>query len=216
MLRHGSKAIGHHGTSASSSRILLGRRLFASNSETQGAKTSTKTTVAKETTKEGNQQKDNGGWWHSANFWGAMGALAGWGMSGSAIYDAAQQGPEVISLTMTPVLMVYSALFARWAWVVQPRNTFLAACHATNVVAQSNQLRRALEYKMSNGQEAEVQAMGQKAAIGGVALLGGIAAGPTMRSMLTNANLGIVSTVAAADAGPFTVHFWAPMSKWMM
>lgn len=214
MLRHGSKAIGHHGASATNSRTLLGRRLFASNSE--GAKTSTKTTVAKDTAKEGNQQKDNGGWWHSANFWGAMGALAGWGMSGSAIYDAAQQGPEVISLTMTPVLMVYSALFARWAWVVQPRNTFLAACHVTNVVAQSNQLRRALEYKMSNGQEAEVQAMGQKAAIGGVALLGGIAAGPGIRSMLTNANLGIVSTVAAADAGPFTVHFWAPMSKWMM
>jgi hypothetical protein len=33
---------------------------------------------------------------------------------------------------------------------------------------------------------------------------------------IVNANLGVVSTVAAADAGPFTVHFWAPMSKWLI
>lgn len=131
-------------------------------------------------------------------------------MSGSAIYDAAQQGPEVISLTMTPVLMVYSSLFTRWALVVTPWNPWLAACHALNVVAQTNQLRRALEYKMENGGEEEVRELGQKAAVGGVALAGSLVAGPTVRAMLTNANLGIVSTVAAADAGPFTVHFWAP------
>ena len=53
-------------------------------------------------------QKNKKGWWHSAEFWGAAGALAGWGMSGAAIYDASLQGPEVISLTMTPVLIVYS------------------------------------------------------------------------------------------------------------
>lgn len=28
------------------------------------------------------------GWWHSAQFWGGLGAVAGWGMTGSAIYDA--------------------------------------------------------------------------------------------------------------------------------
>ena len=57
-------------------------------------------------------------------------------MSGVAIYDATQQGPEVISLTMTPVLIVYSTLYARWAWVVQPQNLLLCGsfwilfCHA--------------------------------------------------------------------------------------
>merc|ERR1712137_104027 len=56
----------------------------------------------------------------------------------------------------------------------------------------------------------------QQAAIGGVALTGGVLAGPTVRSYLSNANLGIVSSIAAADAGPFTVHFWAPMSKWFI
>jgi Mitochondrial pyruvate carriers len=135
---------------------------------------------------------------------------------GSAIYDAVQQGPEVISLTMTPVLIVYSMLFARWAFVVQPRNLFLASCHVTNVAAQANQLRRALEYKISNGQEEEVKEILQKAGLGSAAILGGVVAGPTIRSALSNANLGVVSTVAAADAGPFTVHFWAPLSKWMI
>jgi hypothetical protein len=137
-------------------------------------------------------------------------------MSGSAIYDALQQGPEVISLAMTPVLIVYSLLFARWAWVVQPRNLLLCGCHVANVLAQGNQLRRALEYKMENGQEEEVKEMTRKAAMGGAAIFGSILAGPTIRSSLTKANLGVVSKVAAADAGPFTVHFWAPMSKWLI
>lgn len=141
---------------------------------------------------------------------------ASWFNQGSAIYDAFQQGPEVISLTMTPVLIVYSCLFARWAMVVQPRNLFLASCHVTNVAAQSNQMRRALEYKINNGQEDEVKEMVQKAALGGSAIFGGILVGPTVRSALSNANLGVVSTVAAADAGPFTVHFWAPLSKWLI
>lgn len=155
-------------------------------------------------------------WWNSAEVWGGLGALAGWGMSGAAIYDATLQGPEVISLTMTPVLIVYSTLFARWAWVVIPQNLLLCGCHVTNVAAQLNQLRRALEFKMDNGQEAEVKAMGEKAAIGGAVIAGSVVAGPTVRTMLSNANLGVVSSVAAADAGPFTVHFWAPMSKWFI
>ena len=35
-------------------------------------------------------------WWNSAQFWGGLGALAGWGMTGSAIYDASLKGPEII------------------------------------------------------------------------------------------------------------------------
>lgn len=33
-------------------------------------------------------------------------ALAGWGMTGAAIYDSQFSGPEKISLTMTPVMIV--------------------------------------------------------------------------------------------------------------
>lgn len=137
-----------------------------------------------------------------------MGALAGWGMSGAAIYDASQQGPEVISLTMTPVLMVYSTLFARWAYVVQPRNLLLMWCHVTNVAAQSNQLRRALQFKMENGEAEQVHDMARVVGTAGAATAVAVAAGPRLRAALSNANLGVVSAVAAADAGPFTVHFW--------
>jgi Mitochondrial pyruvate carriers len=135
-------------------------------------------------------------------------------MSGAAIYDAYMQGPEIISLNMTGVLIVYSSLFARWAWVVRPQNLLLCSCHVTNVGAQLNQLRRALEYKIEQGQEAEVKDMASKAAVGGAVIAGSVLAGPAIRSALSNANLGVVSTIAASPAGPFTVHFWAPMSKW--
>lgn len=156
------------------------------------------------------------GWWSDAKFWGGLGALAGWGMSGAAIYDASQQGPEVISLTMTPVLIVYSSLFARWAYVVTPPNPLLMYCHIANVLAQLNQLRRALEFKMNNGEEEQVKDLLTKVGIGGAATAVAVAAGPRMRTALSGAGLGVVSTVAAADAGPFTVHFWAPMSKWFI
>jgi Mitochondrial pyruvate carriers len=170
--------------------------------------------IVKEAVKEtGSKSK---GWFHSVELWGGLVSMAGWGMSGAAIYDAMSQGPEVISLSMTPVLIVYSTLFVRWAWIVKPQNLLLCSCHVTNVAAQTNQLRRALEHKMANGHEAEVSEMGQKAAIGGAIIGGSIVAGPMIRSLITNENLGIISQIAAADAGPFTVHFWAPMSKWLI
>jgi Mitochondrial pyruvate carriers len=162
------------------------------------------------------ESKTSSSWWNSAELWGGFGALAGWGMSGAAIYDAYMQGPEIISLNMTGVLIVYSSLFARWAWVVKPQNLLLCSCHVTNVGAQLNQLRRALEYKIEQGQEAEVKDMASKAAVGGAVIAGSVLAGPALRSALSNANLGVVSTIAASPAGPFTVHFWAPMSKWFI
>ena len=166
--------------------------------------------LSEEAKKENKSSSSQGGtsWWSSPEFWGAAGAIAGWGMSGAAIYDAAQQGPEVISLTMTPVLIVYSTLFARWAWVVKPQNLLLMWCHITNVVAQSNQLRRALDYKVENGQEAEVKQMVQQVGMFGAGAGAAIITGPHIRKVLSNAILGVVSTLAAADAGPFTVHFW--------
>ena len=180
------------------------RRTWLST-ESASKTTEAATSAAKEGAKE---EAKSGGWWNSAQFWGGLGALAGWGMSGSAIYDASQQGPEVISLSMTPVLIVYSSLFARWAYIVKPQNLLLCACHVANVAAQSNQMRRALEHKISIGQEAQVNDMAQKAAVGGAVLAGSVLVGPSVRSALSNANLGIVSATAAADAGPFTVHFW--------
>ena len=155
-------------------------------------------------------------WWNSAEWWGAAGALAGWGMTGAAIYDATNKGPEVISLTMTPVMMVYSSLFSWWAFVVKPQNLLLCACHASNVVAQSNQLRRAVEHKLENGEGDAVRDLGMKAAAGAVGVGALVAAAPTLQPALAGVGLGALSEFAASPAGPFTVHFWAPMSKWMI
>lgn len=154
--------------------------------------------------------------WDSAEFWGRCGALAGWGMSGAAIYDAMQSSPEVISLNMTGVLIVYSSLFARWAFVVKPQNLLLAGCHVTNVAAQCNQMWRALEFKRSKGEDEAVNDIMMKAGATAAGAAACIVAGPTVQSAIAGANLGVVSTVAAAEAGPFTVHFWAPMSKWLI
>ena len=160
--------------------------------------------------------KKKTGWWHSAELWGGLGALAGWGMSGSAIYDAALKGPELISLTMTPVLIVYSSMFAYWSFIIIPKNYLLASCHIANVIAQSNQLRRGLEYKMESGQDEEVQKFYQTAAVGGSLVAGSVLFGGMAQRAVVNADLGVVSSIAAADAGTFTVHFWAPMSKWLI
>lgn len=155
-------------------------------------------------------------WWNSAHVWGTAGALAGWGMSGAAIYDAMESSPEVISLNMTGVLLVYSSLFARWAYIVKPQNLLLCACHVTNIFAQSNQMRRALQYKSDAGETEQVNELMMNAAGTAAVGVGCIALGPTVQSFLVSSNLGVVSTIAAADAGPFTVHFWAPMSKWLI
>eukprot|EP00586_Coscinodiscus_wailesii_P011963 CAMPEP_0172495000 /NCGR_PEP_ID=MMETSP1066-20121228/61084_1 /TAXON_ID=671091 /ORGANISM="Coscinodiscus wailesii, Strain CCMP2513" /LENGTH=185 /DNA_ID=CAMNT_0013266389 /DNA_START=310 /DNA_END=867 /DNA_ORIENTATION=+ len=117
---------------------------------------------------------------------------------------------------MTGVLLVYSSLFARWAWIVQPRNILLAACHATNVAAQANQMRRALEYKTERGETKEVQEILTKAGAVGAGAAGCLAFGPLVQRQIIAANLGPISDLAGAAAGPFTVHFWAPMSKWLI
>ena len=96
----------------------------------------------------------------SAHFYGFFGACCNWFLGISAVYDASTKGPEVISLKMTGVMLAYSTLFGAWAgWAVMPRNFILAGSHIFNVLAQSNQMRRCLEYKMANdpGGAAEVQ-----------------------------------------------------------
>ena len=172
--------------------------------ESTATTTTTATTAAKEETKKS--------WWNNTQWWGTAGAMAGWGMSGAAIYDALESSPELISLNMTGVLIVYSSLFARWAFVVKPQNLLLAGCHVTNVAAQMNQLRRAVEYKKENGKDEEVDDIVKKAGATAAAGVACVLGGPMVQSAIVNANLGVVSTVAGAEAGPFTVHFWAPMS----
>ncbi|XP_048770277.2 probable mitochondrial pyruvate carrier 1 [Ostrea edulis] len=47
---------------------------------------------------------------------------------------------------MTPALIGYSSAFARFAWMVKPRNLLLLACHLTNITAQVVQGCRYINY----------------------------------------------------------------------
>ena len=156
------------------------------------------------------------GWWNDAKFWGFLGAIAGWGMSLAAIKDAATAGVDIISENMTFVMIIYSSLFAWWAFIVTPQNLLLCACHTVNVLAQGNQMRRLLAHKAANGKGDEVSAMGVKAAAVAAGGAAAIVGGPMVQGAVVAAKLGGLSTYAASAAGPFTVHFWAPMSKWLI
>merc|ERR1719450_1792502 len=81
----------------------------------------------------------------TTHFWGPA---ANWGLAASGFYDAARLGPEVINERMSATQVVYSGLFARFAWCVQPRNYILMSCHTAHVGSQLNQLRRWAGHKM--------------------------------------------------------------------
>jgi len=78
----------------------------------------------------------------TTHFWGPV---ANWGFVVAAMADM-KKPPQHISINMTSVLCVYSLLFMRFSWMVQPRNYLLLACHASNEAAQLFQLQRALRY----------------------------------------------------------------------
>lgn len=46
-------------------------------------------------------------------------------------------------------LLLYSAIFMRFAWKVKPQNMLLFACHVTNFSAQTVQGSRFLNHKMT-------------------------------------------------------------------
>jgi len=74
----------------------------------------------------------------STHFWGPV---ANWGIPIAAMADM-KRDPDIISPRMTAALCCYSALFMRFAWMVQPRNHLLFACHFTNETCQLIQLGR--------------------------------------------------------------------------
>jgi len=41
-------------------------------------------------------------------------------------------------------MCIYSVLFMRFAWAINPRNYLLFACHLSNEAVQLNQMRRVL------------------------------------------------------------------------
>ncbi|XP_071478725.1 mitochondrial pyruvate carrier 1-like [Diadema antillarum] len=86
-----------------------------------------------------------GQYFMSTHFWGPV---ANWGIPLAALSDM-KRDPEIISPRMTAALCVYSALFMRFAYMVQPRNWLLFACHFTNEGAQITQLCRYIKHSRS-------------------------------------------------------------------
>ncbi|XP_054800539.1 mitochondrial pyruvate carrier 1-like isoform X3 [Prosopis cineraria] len=77
----------------------------------------------------------------TTHFWGPT---FNWSLPIAAAVDT-KKPPEMISLNMTAVMCVYSAMFMRFAWVVRPRNIHLMVCHISNETLQLYQLSRQLE-----------------------------------------------------------------------
>ena len=86
----------------------------------------------------------------STHFWGPV---ANWGIPLAAIADT-NKPVDIISGKMTFALCCYSGVFMRFAYMVQPRNWLLAACHFTNECAQLTQgLARLINYEYLGGKE---------------------------------------------------------------
>ncbi len=71
-----------------------------------------------------------------------------------------QKPADRISPNMTAAMCVYSLLFMRFAWAIQPRNYILFACHLSNEAVQLNQMRRYVTWRNSSGGGAEGVAEG--------------------------------------------------------
>eukprot|EP00605_Chrysophyceae_sp_TOSAG23-4_P002220 GSChrysophyteH1.ASY1.ANO1.2463.1 assembled CDS len=152
--------------------------------------------------------------WKTTHFWGPV---ANWGLVAAAVYDATFNPAEKIDIAMTGTMIAYSATFLRFFWKVIPRNPLGIACHAFNITAQCNQIRRAAEYKMGLSEESkkEVEALMVKGAAVGAGIMGLIAgSGAMVRKLSAPAMPSFVQAVAKSPVGPFTVFFWAPTTKW--
>lgn len=74
----------------------------------------------------------------TTHFWGPIFNM-GFVMAG--VLDM-NKPPERISTKMTSVLMLYSTMFARYAWMIDPRNMYLLVIHCSNVCVQGTLLLR--------------------------------------------------------------------------
>ena len=78
----------------------------------------------------------------TVHFWGPA---ANWGLVLAGLIDA-NKPADMISEKMTATLFVYSCLFMRFAWKVQPRNILLFTCHASNAAAQAFLFSKKMAY----------------------------------------------------------------------
>mmetsp|Transcript_53448 Transcript_53448/g.116697 ORF Transcript_53448/g.116697 Transcript_53448/m.116697 type:complete len:121 (-) Transcript_53448:82-444(-) len=89
----------------------------------------------------------------TTHFWGPV---ANWGFVVAGLADM-QKKPEYISPNMTATMCVYSVLFMRFAWEVQPRNYLLFACHACNECVQLTQMGRWYSWYSTEGSKPQAE-----------------------------------------------------------
>ena len=94
--------------------------------------------------------------------------MANWGFVVAGLSDM-RKDPSIISLNMTGALCVYSALFMRFALVVQPRNMLLFACHVSNEAVQLTQIGRRLKWDRTEEGKAFAARMAEAQAAAAVA-----------------------------------------------
>lgn len=85
----------------------------------------------------------------TTHFWGPV---ANWGFVLAGMADT-KKSPDNISPKMTGVLSIYSLLFMRFAWCVQPRNYLLMSCHISNEAVQLYNLQRWYAWYRTEGQQ---------------------------------------------------------------
>lgn len=78
----------------------------------------------------------------STHFWGPV---SNFGIPVAAVMDL-KKDPELISGPMTGSLVLYSAVFMKYALSVTPWNPLLFGCHVVNEAAQLGQGMRYINY----------------------------------------------------------------------
>ena len=155
--------------------------------------------------------------WKTTHFWGP---IANWGIVFTTIYDMTKSGPEKISGPLTVALSMYSMMFMRFAWKVQPRNYLLFACHMCNTSVQALQLYRKYKFELdpANAHKSTPSPVTYEH-IGMVlmAMMAGVTFGPGLNRMISSSGLSDkVKRTLNHPAGPFTIFFWAPLTKWAL
>jgi hypothetical protein len=150
-------------------------------------------------------------------FWGTASALVGWSLTGASFYDWSQTQSSQVSGTSSLVLVVYSSLMARWAYVIQPLpNIILSACHMTNAGLQLIQLVRVIRYKLKHQLSRKLAILERNIASTVAMLAASLALGPRLQTRWRNSSYTTLKQVATSEGGPFTIHFWAPVSQCVM
>ena len=88
----------------------------------------------------------------TVHFWGPA---ANWALVYAGLADS-NKPPEQISRNMTATLLLYSILFMRFAWRVQPRNYFLFSCHTFNSIVQAYLLQKRVKHDLKDAAPVEL------------------------------------------------------------